>query len=55
MQRLVYIKSRSYSLYHYVFDTGPNKHDILIGLLLPQKSQCGNVWGEHSVGDMYVR
>ena len=26
-------------LYLYMFDAGPNKHDILIGLSLPRKSQ----------------
>ena len=31
VQRLGYIKSRSHSLYRYVFDAGPNKYDILLG------------------------
>ena len=39
VQRLGYIRSRSYSLYRYVFDAVRNKHDILIGLLLSRKSQ----------------
>ena len=41
VQRLGYIRPQSYTyrLYYYVFDAGPNKHDILIGLSLPQKSQ----------------
>ena len=33
-QRLGYIRSRSYSLYRYVFDAGPNKHNTLLGLLI---------------------
>ena len=41
MQRFGYIRSRSYMLYLYMFDTGPNKHDILLRLSLPRKSHHG--------------
>ena len=43
VQRLEYIKSRSYSLYRYGFDAGHNKHDILLGLSLPRKSQQNSI------------
>ena len=41
VQRLGYIRPWACSLYRYVFDAGPNKHDILLGLLLSRKSQQG--------------
>ena len=36
MRRFGYIRSRSYMLYLYVFNAGPNKHDILLRLSLPR-------------------